>query len=254
VKYLIPILTILLLLLGLLTLLGSIFSGVSFYTLVLTFSTVFGIVAYLSNKKIGLTIILFVSIAWLLRYFERSGFLLLHDTENVSMWILVIPIISVSIPLFFLSYIYRQRLLNKSVNLKWLTMLFLLIPSLAFLSFTRKAHTNEYNCWYYIDQSSEDYMITFATTPEHLFEIYSSSKQLKDFIQNNGIKDQYREGIYCPETKVKIITKFKKITSISIIGFHNTTTNKYYKFPKSVDIDYNQLRGDKSILEPDFEL
>lgn len=253
-KYFIPILTILLLFFGLLTLLGTIVLGISFYSAALTFSTLIGIIAYLSDKKLGLTIILIVSAVWLLRYFERSTFLLLYDTQNLSRWILVVPIILVAIPLFFLSYIHRQRLLSKIVNFKRLPILFFLIPSVALLSFIRKTHTNEFNCWYYIEKTNTDYKITFAVTPEHLFEVYCNSKELKDFIQKNGIKDEYREGIYCPETKVKIITRFKKITSISIVGFHNTTTNKYYNLPNTIDINYNQIRGDKNILEPDLTL
>lgn len=254
VKYLIPILTILLFFLGLLTLLGTLRLGVSIYTVVLTLSTLVGIIAYLSDKRLGLTIILIISTAWLLRYFERSSFLWLYDSRNFDRWTLIIPIILIAIPLFFLSYIHRQRLLSKTVNLKRLTVLFLLIPFIALLSFIRKPHTDEYNSWYYFDNIGDDYKITFAVTPEHLFEVYSNSKELKDFIQKNGIKDPYREGIYCPETKVKVITRFKKIISISIIGFHNTTTNRYFNLPSSIDIDYNQIQGDKSILEPDFTL
>ena len=254
VKYLIPTFTVLLLLLGLLTLLGTLRSGVTIYSVVLTLSTLVGIIAYLSDKRLGSTIIFIVSIAWLLRYFERSSFLWLYDSRNLDRWSLIVPIILVAIPLLFLSYVYRQRLLNKTVNLKRLSLLFLLIPFFALVSFIRKPHTDEYNCWYYFGEINNDYKITFAVTPEHVFEVYSNSKELKDFIQKNGIKDPYREGIYCPETKVKVITRFKKIVSISIIGFHNTTIDKYFNLPNSIDIDYNQIKGDKSILEPDFTL
>lgn len=254
VKYLIPTLTLLLLLFGLLTLAGSIRGGISFYLPILTISTFVGVIAYLSDKRFGLKIILIVSIAWLLRYFERSIFLSLYDPQNLGRWTLVVPIILVTIPLFFLSYNYRQRLLKKRSNLKRLTILFLFIPSLTFLSFIRKPHTNEFNCWYYINQSDSSYKITFAITPEHLFEVYSNFKELREFVEKNGIKDEYRAGLYCPETKVEIITRFKKITSISIVGFHNTTINNYYYLPKKVNIDYKQIKGDKSILEPDFEL
>jgi hypothetical protein len=254
VKYLIATLTILLLLLGLLTMIGSIFSGISFWSTALTFSTLIGIIFYFSDKKRGLTIILIISIAWLFRYFERSSFLLLYDPQNFDRWTLVLPIILVSTPLFFFSHIYRQRLSNKTVSIKRLALLFLLIPSLALLSFTRKAHTNEFNCWYYFDPTNSSYKITFAITPEHLFEGYSSSKELKDFIQKNGIQDQYREGFYCPETKVRVIKRFKEIKSISVVGFHNTTTNNHFNLSDPIDIDLNQINGDKSILEPNFKL
>ena len=254
VKYSIPILTVLLLLLGLLTLLGSIFSGISFWTAALTFSVLIGLIVYFWDKKLGSTIILIVSIAWLFRYFERRSFLLLYDSENIGRWILVIPIILVSTPLFFFSHIYRQRLTNKTVDLKRSTILFLLIPSLALLSFTRKVHTKEFNCWYYFDPKNSGYKITFAVTPEHIFEVYSNSKELKNFIQRNGIKDPYREGIYCPETKVRVTKGFKRIKSISVVGFHNTTTNNYYNLSHPIDIDLKQINGEKSILEPDFTL
>jgi hypothetical protein len=254
VKYLIPTLIILLLLFALLTLLGSFFSGISFWTATLTVSTLIGLTIYTLSKKQGLTIILVVSTLWLFRYFERGCFLILYDPKNIGRWTLVLPPIIVSTVLFFLVSIYRQRLSNKVINLKRLTILFLLIPSLALLSFTRKPHTNEFNCWYYFNQTTDRYNITFAITPEHIFEGYSNSKKLKDFIQLNGIRDQYREGIYCPETKVRVVKCFKEIESISIVGFHNTTTNKYYNLSRPVQIDLKQIHGDKSILEPDFEL
>ncbi len=60
-KYLIPTLTLLLFLFGVLTLVGSIRLGTGFYSPVLTLSTLFGFIVYLSDKKLGLTIILIVS-------------------------------------------------------------------------------------------------------------------------------------------------------------------------------------------------
>jgi hypothetical protein len=244
----------LLLLFGILTLFVSIFSGISFYLSALTFFTLIAILVYLADKKLGLTIIFIVSIAWLLRYFERVYFLLFYNPQNLGRWTLVVPFILTSIPLFFLSYIYKQRLLNRVINLKRLAIFSLLIPFLTLLSFVRKVHTNQFNCWYDIDQSSSNYKITFAVTPEHFFEVYSSSTELKDFIQKTGIKDQFRPGVYCPETEVKIVTRFTKVTSVSIIGFHNTEKNKYYNLRNPIEIDFNQIRGDKSILEPNFEL
>jgi hypothetical protein len=254
VKYLIPTFTVFLLLLGLLTLFVTLRSGVTVYTICLVLSTFAGLVTYLSNKRRGLDIIFIVSIAWLLRYFERSSFLLLYDSEITRRWLLVLPVIFVATPLAFLSYVNRQRLLSKKADLKRLAITIVLIPLISLLSFMRKPYTNEYNCWYYFNDTKGNYKIVFALTPEHLFEVYSGSQELEDFIQKNGIVVPNREGIYCPETKLQIITRFKRIVSVSVVEFHNTKKDQYFNLPYSIDLDYSLIKGDKSILEPRFTL
>lgn len=239
---------------GLFILFGTMRFGIGVYTPLLTISTLAGFVTTLSNRKAGLTIILFVSIAWLLRYFEHASYLLFYDRQNAGRWLIITIPILLAASLFILTFKARQLILGKSFSLKFVFLSVLVFVSVGLLSFVRKPNTNEFNCWYHFDNTKNDFKISFAITPDHIFEATSNSNELKDFILKNGIRDEFREGIYCPETKVKVITRFKKIVSVEILGFHNTTTNVYATLRNPIEIDINKISGDKSILEPDFTL
>ncbi len=250
-RYLIPILTFILFSCGLLIFFGTIRFGIGIYTPLLTIATLIGFLTLLTNKHKGLTINFFVSLGWLLRYFEHASYLLLYDRQNVGRWLIVtIPIILAAL-LFILTFKSKQNILGKPFRWRVVTFLIFAIASIGLISFVRKPHVGEFNCWYYFDNKN-DYKITFAVTPDHIWEATSNSEELRNFILKNGIRDEFREGIYCPETKVKIVTRFKKIVAIRIIGFHNTTTNVYANLKSSIDIDINKIKGDMDILQPDF--
>jgi hypothetical protein len=254
-KYLIPILTFILFLFGLLIFFSSmLYFGIGKYTFILTISTFIGFIALLKNRTRGLTIIFFVSIGWLLRYFEHASFLTIYDNRNIGRWILVAIPILLSTIILTLTYKASQEIKEKEFSLKLPTLLVLGIATIGLLSFVRKPHTNEFNCWYYFDNNNKDFRITFAITPDHIFETTTDSKELKNFVMKYGIRDEFREGIYCPETKIKVVTRFKKIISVEIIGFRNSTTNFNASLDKPYEIDINKIYGDKGILEPEFTM
>lgn len=229
--------------------------GIGTYTLILTVSTFIGFVALLTKRTTGLTIMFFVSIGWLLRYFEHASFLTLYDIQNTGRWILVLIPILLASTILILAYKSYQNGKVKPITFKTPILLITAIALIGLCSFVRKPHTKEFNCWYYFDNDKKDYKITFAITPEHIWETTTDSKELKEFVQKYGIKDEFRAGIYCPETKVKVITRFKKIIAVKVLGFRNSTTNYKATLNKPFEIDINRIYGDKGILqEPEFTL
>ena len=252
-KYLIKILTFILFLFGLLVLYSSIFVlGIGIYSLLLTISTLIGFITLLINRNTGLLIMIFVSICWLLRYFEYASWLMLYDILNVGRWILVsIPILLSSIILILAFKFYKNKK-GKSFALKTPILLITIIALIGICSFVRKPHTREFNCWYYFDNGKKDYRITFAITPEHIFETTTDSKELREFVQKYGIRYEFRDGIYCPETKVRVITRFKKIIAVKVIGFRNSTTNYKAILEEPFEMDINNIYGDKKLLQDPY--
>jgi hypothetical protein len=228
--------------------------GIGTYTLILTVSTLAGFVVLKTKRTTGLTIMFFVSIGWLLRYFEHLSFLALYDNQNIGRLILVAIPILLSTFLLTLTYKSKQNIREKRFSLKIPTLIVLGIASIGLLSFVRKPHTNEFNCWYHINNDKKDYKITFASTPEHIFETTTDSKELKEFVLKYGIRDEYRPGIYCPETKVRVVTRFKKIIAVTILGFRNSTTDYKATLDEPFEIDIEKINGDKAILQPHFKL
>lgn len=228
--------------------------GIGTYTFILTISTLIGFVALLTKRPKGLTIMFFVSIGWLLRYFEHASFLALYDNQNIGRWVIVIIPILLSTIILTLIHNSRQDIQGKPFSSKFPTLLVLAIASIGLLSFVRKPHTNEFNCWYYFDNNKKDYKISFAITPDHIFETTTNSKELKEFVLKYGIRDEFRPGIYCPETKVRVVTRFKKIIAVKILGFRNSTTDYKATLEEPFEIDINKIYGDKGILQPDFTL
>ena len=231
-----------------------IYWGIGIYTLILTVSTMVGFIFLLTKRTIGLTMMFFVSIGWLLRYFEHASFLTLYENQNIGRWVLVaIPIIFATI-ILTLTYKSQQNIREKKFNLKFPALLVLGVAAIGLLSFIRKPHTKEFNCWYYIDKNKKDYKITFALTPEHIFETTTDSKELKEFVLKYGIRDEYRPGIYCPETKVRVVTRFKKIIAVKLLGFRNSTTDYKATLHEPFEINIEKIHGDKGILQPEFKL
>lgn len=246
--------TFILFLYGLLIFFGTIRFGIGIYTPILTISTLIGFVALRTNRKTGLVIIFFVSICWLLRYLEHASFLTLYDNQNIGRWVIVVIPILLSTIILTLTHKSRQDIQEKPFSLKFPTLLVLGIATIGLLSFMRKPHTNEFNCWYYFDNDKKDYKISFSNTPDHIFETTTDSKELKEFVLKYGIRDEFRPSIYCPETKVRVVTRFKKIIAVKILGFRNSTTDYKATLDEPFEIDINKIYGDKGILQPDFTL
>jgi len=254
-KYLISILTFLLLLYGLLALFASLFStGLGIFTLILTVGTFIGLITSIFNKRVGWTIIFTVIIGWLLRYLEHVSYLLLYDPKNEARWIIVLIPILLSLSIFILIYKARQEKTGRPFRAKFICLTFLALASLALASFLRKTQTQEFNCWYFIEDNQDDFKISFSVTPKHIFEIRSNSKELKTIIKREAITYDFRQGYYCPETKLRIVTQLKEVVGLKIMGFRNTDKNKIIKFDKPFELDLKTLKGDQTILQPNFTL
>ncbi len=88
--------------------------------------------------------------------------------------------------------------------------IYILVAFYGLCSFKQISDEKEFNCWYYFNDKSKTYRITFAITPEKVFEATTSSTELRQLILKYGIRDEFRGGIYCPETKIKIVMKNQK--------------------------------------------
>ena len=166
----------------------------------------------------------------------------------------------VSIPILlaflFCALIYKAKQDEKNVpfNYRLFGVSFLLFLSVGLLLFIRKPHTTEFNCWYYIEDHKEEFKITFATSPEHILETTMSSPNLNSVIEKEAMTDEYRDGYYCPETRVRVITRFKEVVGLEISGFRNSKIDKVITFEKPFPVEINTITGDQTFLEPTFTL
>ena len=228
--------------------------GVGIYSILLTLAILAGIISSFINRKLGWTILFVSSICWLLRYFEHAAYLILYDFQNLGRWILVVITILFSFALFTLIYKARQEFKGKTFKIRFLSISLFAFLAIGLFSFIRKPHRKEFNCWYNFNNTQNNFTITFAITPGQTLEVSSNSNELKEFIKKNGIFDEFRKGFYCPQTKVRVITRFKEIVSIDLVEFRNTKINKTYRFENPVAIDINSIKGNKQILQPEFSL
>jgi hypothetical protein len=129
------------------------------------------------------------------------------------------------------------------------TFTLLLVAFCGLCSFRQDTDEKEFNCWYYFNDKSNNYKITFAITPEKVFEASTNSTELRKLVLKYGIRDEFREGIYCPETKIRIVLTNKKIIGIKIIGFRNSSTNVIATLKKPIFIDKSNIKDEKKVLE-----
>jgi hypothetical protein len=254
-KYIIYILTLLLFLCGLFIFSASLYGrGIGFFTPLLTTFTLIGLITSFFKRKLGWTIIFITAICWLLRYFEHASYLILYDFHNSGRWLFVSIPILLSFSLFGLIYKVNQREKGRSVKIGFFIIILFSFLSIGLLSFIRKPFTDEFNCWYYITDNKDDLKITFAKTPDQILGTTINSPELKSIIMKEAITDEFRDGYYCPETKVRVITSFKKIIGLKILGFRNTKIDKIVKFHKPFRIESKKIEGDMKIIQPDFDL
>ncbi len=251
----VPILTFLLFLCGLLIFFSTLrVTGLGFYTPILTASTFIGFVILLFDKKFGQTVMLFVSAAWLLRYFEHVSYLILYDPDSSGRWFLTITPLLFALPIFGLTLREKFKQIDKKFKNWYWGLLPMTFLAIGLLSFIYKSHTDEFNCWYYFDEKRNDYKISFAITPDHKFETTASSPELKEIAIKEGLTYEGRDGYYWPETKVQVTTRFKEIIGVKILGFRNSEIDKKVRLENPFEIDLGTIKGDKSILEPEFNL
>ena len=129
------------------------------------------------------------------------------------------------------------------------TFIYILAAFYGLCSFKQISDEEEFNCWYYFNDKSQTYRITFAITPEKVFEATTSSTELRQLVLKYGIRDEFREGIYCPETKIIIVLKNHKITAIKILGFRNSTTNFKATLNKPIIIYRKNIVDKTKVLE-----
>lgn len=254
-KFTIPILTFLLFLYGLLIFFATLrISGLGFYTPILTISALVGFATLFFDKKLGWTLMLIISAAWLLRYFEHASYLILYDLNSSGRLLLTIIPLFFALPIFGLTLKEKFKQIDKPFKNWYWGLLPLIFLTIGLLSFVYKPHTDEFNCWYYFDDKKDEYKITFAITPDHKFEATASSTELKEIVKKEGLTYEGRDGYYWPETKVRITTRFKEIIGVKILGFRNSEIDKKVRLENPFEIDLATIKGDKSILEPEFNL
>lgn len=221
--------------------------------LILTIFTFYGFICSFANSKNGLIVILMVAIGWLIKYFEQASFLIFYNSQNTfGRWVLTLFPLVLAIILLICAYKSKQRLLDRKFKFHIPIIIIFIIFLIDISSFIRKPHNIKLNCWYFIDNNKSVFRVQFSQSPEKIFELKSDSQELKRFALENGIRDQSRDGIYCPETKLRVVTKFRKIVSITVLGFGNSKNNYFAKLSTPVEISLDSIEGDKSILEPDF--
>lgn len=254
-KYLIPTIGFLLSGYGFLLFFGTLFvTGLGFFTPILTVGTLIGSITFLLDRRTGNVILLTMAAVWLLRYFEHVSYLIYYDALNSGRWILVGIPLFLAFWLFGLTYKHRREYRKKETGIKQLGIAFIVFFSIGMISFVWKPHTDEFNCWYYIDEESGNIKISFSITPDHIFEATNNSPKLKEIIEKEGLTYESRDGYYCPETKVRIISSFKKVIAIKILGFRNSELDKHVKFSPPIEIDIQTISGDLSLLETPFNL
>lgn len=97
---------------------------------------------------------------------------------------------------------------------KWTNTLIkrlLIIPALIIIgigSYIYKPTTEEINCWYYFE-AGKSYNVLFAEAPEYTFEVRLSSDELKNEVKKEALQYEGRDGYYCPETKVRVVTSLE---------------------------------------------
>ena len=59
-----------------------------------------------------------------------------------------------------------------------------------------------------------------------------------------------RDGYYCPETKVRVVTRFGTIISAKIMSFRNSEIDKKVTFSSPTKIPLDKVNGKLEILKP----
>jgi hypothetical protein len=238
------ILSILLVIWGLLIAWTKLFS-VGLHFPFLTVITVIAIIMGISKHKKANLIFFISACLWMILSAETIGFVIFFDSENYGrMLIGLIP--------FLLStgVLFSTQTEIKLTNT--LTKKSLLVPLLILIgigSFIYKPTTEEVNCWYYLD-NDKTYIVRFAETPERTFEVELESDGLKKEVKSEALQYEGRDGYYCPETKVRVVTSFGKIISAKIMSFRNSEIDKKVNFSSPTQIPLEKVNGKLEILKP----
>lgn len=238
------ILSILLVFWGLLIAWTKLFS-VGLHFPFLTVLTVIAVIAGISKHKKANLIFIISACLWMVFSAETIGFVIFLDEGNYQrMLIGIIP--------FLLG---MGVLFSTQTEIKLLSTIihkFILVPLLMLIgigSYIYKPTTEEINCWYYFD-NDKTYNVLFAETPERTFEVELSSDELKNEVEKEALQYEGRNGYYCPETKVRVVTSFGKIISAKIMSFRNSEIDKKVNFSSPTKIPLEKVNGKLEILKP----
>lgn len=211
----------------------------------LTLLTVVALISGISKYKQANFIFLASACLWLIASAETIGFVIFFDEGNYGRMIIgVIPFL-LSIGLLLSTQI-EHKFLNTSAKKVLLASLFVLI---GVGSYVYKPTTEEINCWYYLD-NGKSYNVLFAEAPERTFEVELSSDELKNEVKADALQYEGRDGYYCPETKVRVVTRFGKIISAKIMSFRNSEIDKKVTFSSPTKIPLDKVNGKLEILKP----
>ncbi|GAA5020481.1 hypothetical protein GCM10011506_04780 [Marivirga lumbricoides] len=212
-----------------------------FLTLLIVVALILGISKY---KKANLTFLASACL-WLISSAETIGFVIFFDEGNYGRMILGVIPFSLSIGLL-LSTQTKLKLINTNAKKVFLASLFVLI---GIGSYAYKPTTKEVNCWYFLD-SGKTYNVLLAEAPERTFEVELSSDELKNEVKADALQYEGRDGYYCPETKVRVVTRFGTIISAQIMSFRNSEIDKKVTFSSPTKIPLNKVNGKLEILKP----
>ena len=238
------ILSILLVIWGLLIAWAKLFS-VGLHFPFLTVLTVIAIIAGISKYKKANLIFFISACLWIVLSAETIGFVIFFDEGNYGRMLFgVIPF------LFSSGLLFSTQTEIKLINT--ITKKFLLVPLFLLIgigSYVYKPTTEEINCWYYLD-NNQTYKVLFAESPKRTFEVELSSNELKKEVKKEALQYEGRNGYYCPETKVRVVTSFGKIISAKIMSFRNSEIDKKVTFSSSTKIPLEKVNGKLEILKP----
>ena len=238
------ILSILLVIWGLLmawTKLFSVGPHFPFLTVLTVVAIVLGIGRY---KKSDLIFLVSASL-WLISSAETIGFVIFFDEGNYGRMLFGIIPLLLSIGLLFSTQI-ELKFINTSLK-KFLLVSLFVFSGIG--SYVYKPTTEEINCWYYLD-NGKTYKVLFAEAPERTFEVELSSDKLKNEVKAEALQYEGRDGYYCPETKVRVVTRFGAIISAKVMSFRNSEIDKKVIFSSPTKIPLDEVNGKLEIIKP----
>lgn len=212
-----------------------------FLTILTSIAIILGI-----GKSEKNNLIFFISAClWIMMSAETIGFLAFFDLGNYERLLVgMIPLI------LGIGLIISSKPKEKWTNT--ITKKLIIIPALIIVgicSYAYKPSTDEVNCWYYFDDTKY-YNVRFAQAPNYTFEVTLYSEEIKEKVKKDGLQYMERDGYYCPETKVRVVTCFGNIISAEVISFRNSETNKKVVFNNPAKIPLDKVKGKLEILKP----
>lgn len=211
----------------------------------LTILTLFAIISGICKHKNANLHFILLACLWIVLSAENIGFVLFFDEGNFQRMIIGIIPFLLSLGVLF-STQNEIKFLSTRIN-KFVFILLLMLIGIG--SYIYKPTIEELNCWYYLN-NNKTYNVLFAKAPERTFEVELSSDELRKEVKIEAQKYQGRNGYYCPETKVRVVTCFGKIISAQIMSFRNSEKNKNVYFKNSIEIPLKKVNGKLEILKP----